>query len=246
MPDSGYYAACAGLIARTDALDTAANNLANINSTGYKAQREYFASLVSNASASGNANPLNKAVNNFGVLGGARVDLAPGNMERTSNDLDLGIEGTAFFAVQTPNGKRYTRDGNFKLSADGQLQTQSGDAVLSSQGQPMQLPPGKVSISPDGTISVDSSVIAQMGLIDLPGATLQPEGAANFAAQGGTAIPATHSSVRQGMLESSNLSAVAASVGLITIQRHADMLFRVLNVFHTEFNKSAAEDLARV
>src|SRR6202451_262245 len=121
MPDSGYYAACAGLIARTDALDVAANNLANINSTGYKAQREYFSSLVADGAA--NSNPLNKAVNNYGVLGGARVDIAPGNMEHTSNDLDLAVEGTAFFAVQTRNGKRYTRDGNFKLSSDGQLQT---------------------------------------------------------------------------------------------------------------------------
>src|ERR1700743_2020171 len=115
MPESGYYAACAGLIARTDALEVAANNLANINSTGYKAQREYFSSLVADAAA--NANPLNKAVNDFGVLGGARVDLAPGNMERTSNDLDLAIEGTGYFQVQTKNGLCYTRDGNFMLSA---------------------------------------------------------------------------------------------------------------------------------
>lgn len=244
MPESGFYAACAGLIARTDALEVAANNLANINSTGYKAQREYFSSLVADAAA--NANPLNSAVNNFGVLGGARVDLAPGNLERTASDLDLAIEGNGFFEIQTRNGKRYTRDGNFMLSADRQLQTQSGDPVLSNQGQPIQLPAGQVSISADGTISVDNNVVAKVGLVELPGANLLPEGAANFIAQGGTVKPATSSSIRQGMLESSNLSAVSASVGLIAIQRHADMLFRTLNIFHTEFNKSAAEDLPRV
>jgi flagellar basal-body rod protein FlgF/flagellar basal-body rod protein FlgG len=65
-------------------------------------------------------------------------------------------------------------------------------------------------------------------------------------AQGGTVKPATDSSIRQGMLESANLSAVSASVGLISIQRYADMMFRTLNIFHTEFNKSAAEDLPRV
>jgi flagellar basal-body rod protein FlgF/flagellar basal-body rod protein FlgG len=244
MPESGFYAACAGLIARTDALEVAANNLANINSTGYKAQREYFSSLVADAAA--NANPLNKAVNNYGVLGGAHVDLAPGNMEHTSNELDLAVEGNGFFEVQTRNGKRYTRDGNFKLSADRQMQTQSGDPVLSTQGQPIQLPAGQVSISTDGTISVDNNVVATVGLVDLPGANLLPEGAANFLAQGGTVKPATDSAVRQGMLESANLNVVSASVGLIMIQRHADMLFRTLNIFHTEFNKSAVEDLPRV
>ena len=190
---SGYYAACAGLIARTDALEVSANNLANINTTGYKAQREYFSSLVSDAAA--NQNPLNRAMNDYGVLGGARVDVAAGNMERTANELDLAVEGGAFFKVQTANGTRYTRDGNFTLSANRQLQTQSGDAVLSEDGQPK---------------------------------------------------PATDSSVRQGMLESSNLSGVAASVGLIILQRHSALLERALTIFHTEFNKSAADDLPRV
>lgn len=245
MPESGYYAACAGLIARTDALDVAANNLANINSSGYKAQREYFSSLLVGA-ANSNTNPLNKAVNDYSVLGGARVDVAPGNMERTSNDLDLAIEGTGFFQVQTSKGMRYTRDGNFKLSPDRQLQSQSGEPVLNTENQPIQLPLGRVGISGDGTVSVDTNVVARLGVVDLPGVTLIPEGSTNFAIQGGKVIPATTSSVRQGMLETANLSAVAASVGLITIQRYADMMFRTLNIFHTEFDKSAAEDLPRV
>lgn len=245
MPESGYYAAAAGLIARTDALDVAANNLANINSSGYKAQREYFSSLVAGA-ANTNANPLNKAVNDYSVLGGARVDIAPGNMERTSNDLDLAIEGTGFFQVQTSQGTRFTRDGNFRLSSDRQLQSQNGEPVLNTEGQPIQLPLGKVAISSDGTVSIDNNIVARIGVVDLPGATMIPEGSTNFAIQGGTITPATNSSVRQGMLEAANLSPVAASVGLITIQRYADMMFRTLNIFHTEFNKSAAEDLPRV
>src|SRR5258708_7542147 len=236
--ESGYYAACAGLIARTNALEVAANNLANINSTGYKAQREYFSSLVADAAA--NSNPLNRAVNDFGVLGGAKVDLAPGNMDRTANDLDLAIEGGGFFEIQTAHGKRYTRDGSFKLSADRQLQTQSGDPVLSAQGQPIQLPAGKVSISADGTASVDNSVVAKIGMVEFQGATMVPEGAANFIAQGGTTKPATNSSVRQGMLESANLSAVSASVGLISVQRYADMLFRTLVLWRTQSRNSRA------
>jgi len=126
------------------------------------------------------------------------------------------------------------------------LQTQSGDPVLSPQGQPIQLPAGQTSISPDGTVSVDNSVVAKISMVEFQGATMVPEGAANFNIQGGTVKPATHSALRQGMLESANLSAVSASVGLISIQRYADMLFRTLNIFHTEFNKTATEELPKV
>ena len=240
---SGYYAACAGLIARTDALEVSANNLANVNTTGYKAQKEYFSSLVSDAAA--NQNPLNHAMNDYGVLGGARVDVAAGNLEHTAGDLDLAVEGGAFFRVQTAGGTRYTRDGNFTLSANRQLQTQSGNAVLSEEGQPMTLPTGAIAVSTDGTISVDNNIVAKVGLSDLKGLKMIPEGANNFSVEG-TPGPATDSSVRQGMLESSNLSGVAASVGLIILQRHSALLERALTIFHTEFNKSAADDLPRV
>ncbi len=97
--DSGSYAALTGLLAGTEALDLTANNLANISTTGYKAQREFYQSLVARL---GNSNPqqlspLNKAINDYGVLGGATVDMQSGNLERTGNDLDLAIEGSGFF-----------------------------------------------------------------------------------------------------------------------------------------------------
>lgn len=79
--DSGYYAACAGLSAQTQALDLIANNVANLNTTGYRAQQQTFQSLV--ASASGEfANPLNRALNNFNVLGDTRTDLSGGSYRR--------------------------------------------------------------------------------------------------------------------------------------------------------------------
>ena len=148
--DSGYYAACAGLRAQTQALEVVANNLANINTGGYRGQQPTFHSLLVNASGAA-ANPLNRAINNFNVLGGTRLDLSQGNLDRTGNSLDLAIEGSGFFAVQTPAGTLYTRKGNFQVSPNGQLTTSGGDQVLGTEG-PITLPSGTITISPDGTL----------------------------------------------------------------------------------------------
>src|SRR5215475_10314382 len=99
--DSGYYAAMAGLLARAQALDTASANMANVKTPGYRAERQYFRSvLLENDHAD---SQLGEAVNRFGLLGGDRLTLEQGPLERTGNPLDLGIEGEGFFALQTAN-----------------------------------------------------------------------------------------------------------------------------------------------
>jgi flagellar basal-body rod protein FlgF len=143
LVNSGLYAACAALIARTQSLDVAANNLANVNTAGYKSQQPIFRSILAQR-ASAQTGALNGAVNDFAVLGGSRTDAAQGNLERTANDFDCAIDGPGFFAVQTKAGVRYTRDGRFQLSSEGMLVTSGGDAVLGEQG-PIRLPSGKLS-----------------------------------------------------------------------------------------------------
>jgi flagellar hook-basal body protein len=130
--DSGFYAACAGLRARSQALEIVANNLANLNTTGYRAHETTFRSLLA-TNASTNANALNRAVNDFGVLGGTRVDLHAGNLESTGNALNFALEGDGFFTIQHQGQPFYTRDGNFRVSPSGQLITSEGDFVLGEQ-----------------------------------------------------------------------------------------------------------------
>src|SRR5208283_2306383 len=101
--DSGYYAACTALASRTQALDTIANNLANSSTSGFRAQHNVF-SAVLETTAAGASSPLNQAINNFGILSGTTLDRSQGALQKTGNDLDLGIEGPAFFVVQTANG----------------------------------------------------------------------------------------------------------------------------------------------
>jgi flagellar basal-body rod protein FlgF len=159
--DSGYYAVCAGLLSRMQALELAANNLANVNTSGFKGQQAMFRSLVQQA---GITSPMNRAVNDFGILSGTALDLSAGNIDATGNDLDVAIEGKGFFAVQTAAGVRYTRNGRFQLTSQGELVTADGDPVLGGGG-PITLPSGKVSISPDGTVSVDGAIAGQLKIV---------------------------------------------------------------------------------
>jgi flagellar basal-body rod protein FlgF len=243
--DSGYYATCAGLAAQSQALEVVAHNLANLATTGYRAQQTTFRSLLAgNGAVSGNA--LNAAINNFGVLSGTRLDLASGSLSPTGNPLDVGISGSGFLAVQSAQGTLYTRDGSFHVSSTGQLVTSQGDAVLGEQG-PIILPGGSVSISSDGTISVDGIVANKLKLAEFaPGTNLTAVGNATYSAPDGSALMAVDSSVRQGMLEGSNVSPMEGVVQLITVQRNTEMLARALSAFDGQLNQIAAQDLPKV
>src|SRR5689334_18189985 len=106
--DSGYYAVMTGLMARTQALDAAASNLANAQTPGYRAEREYFRSVLLGPDAMDSQ--LGGAINHYGLLGGDRLNLAQGPLQQTGNPLDLAIEGQGFFAIETAQGVRYTRE----------------------------------------------------------------------------------------------------------------------------------------
>lgn len=254
--DSGYYAACAGLAAQTQALELVAHNLANLGTTGFRGQQATFRSLLSGSSAVA-WNPLNAAMNDFGVLGGSRIDRTSGSLAATGNPLDLGISGDGFFVVQSkeagsgklgPSGKDvlYTRDGGFHLSPTGQLTTAEGDAVLGEQG-PITLPSGEVAVSADGTLSVNGAVIDKLRLAEFsPSTSLTAEGNALYAAPAGSALAAASTTVHQGMLEQSNVSSVESVVQLITIQRSAEMMQRALTMFDSQLNQAAVQDLPKV
>src|SRR6202021_2198229 len=167
--DSGLYAAYTGLLARTQALDTAANNLANAGTSGFRHPRDYFSSVLASSvdQDPDTASQVGQSVNGFGVLGGNTLDLGQGELQATGNPLDLALEGQGFFAIKTANGIRYTRDGAFSRSATGVLQTSQGEPVLDANQKSITIPPGTIRVSPDGTISVSngdgSVIVGQVG-----------------------------------------------------------------------------------
>jgi flagellar basal-body rod protein FlgF/flagellar basal-body rod protein FlgG len=231
------------LVARTQALDLAANNLANTSTTGYRGQHELFRQVMAGTNPAGQ---LNRAVNAFGVLSGASTDFSQGSLQKTDSPLDFAIEGTAFFGIETGSGTRYTRAGDFHLTPDRTLVTTAGDPVLGEQG-PLRIPSGKLMVSADGTLSIDGAIAGRLKLSEFPqGTEFTPVGNGYYSAPQGAATPTTKSSVRQGMVEGSNVDAVSAAVGLIKTQRNAETLQRALSLFHNEFNRIAAEELPRV
>lgn len=240
--NNGIYAASTGLLARTQELDLAANNLANANTNGFRGEHVSFKSRMMTASS----NLATRAVNSFGILGSPRTDFSQGSLQQTGNPLDLALEGSGFFAVQAPTGVQYTRNGNFHLTATGALVTTQGYAVLGTSG-PITLPQGNAEISSSGVISVDGAVAGELQLVQFDSSVpLTALGDASFSAPSAAAMPSTNLTVQQGSLESSNINPVESAVGLIEIQRNAEMLQRALNTFHTEFNRTAAEELPKV
>ena len=114
--DSGLYAAYTGLLARTQALDTASNNLANTGTVGFRAQRAYFSGVLAGIDNSTSASQVGDAINNYGILCGSMIDEGQGAITATGNPLDLALNGQGFFAVQTQQGIQYTRDGALSLA----------------------------------------------------------------------------------------------------------------------------------
>ncbi len=243
--DSGYYAAFSALLARSEAMDSAASNLANANTHGFRAEREFFRSAVLGPEALNSQ--LNRTVNNYGVLGGNQLDLGQGALAPTGNPLDVAIEGQGFFAIQAANGTRYTRDGSFERTRTGQLVTSTGEPVLDDRNKPIVVPSGEVSISADGVLSASGAVVARLGVFDFGSpASIVPEGVNRYKPVDGARPRPAQASLHQGALEASNQDVIQGTMQLILVQRQSEMMQKALSIFHSEFNKTASEDLPRV
>jgi len=239
-------------MSRTQALDTAANNLANAGTNGFRAQRDYFRGVF--AGGLDRENPadsqVGESVNGFGVLGGNRLDMGQGQLARTGNPLDLALEGQGFFALQTKSGISYTRDGAFSRSSTGVLQSSRGELVLDVNQKPIMIPTGTIHVTPDGSISVSATggnvIVGQVGVFDFTDeSNLIADGTNRFSA--GNAKPiAANALVQQGAIEGANEDAIHGTMQLVLVQRQAEMMQKALSVFNNEFDKTAAEDLPRV
>jgi flagellar basal-body rod protein FlgF len=244
--DSGYYAACSGLITRMRALDTIANNLANASTVGFRAEHNEFSSVMASR-AGDDDTPLNQAINDFGVFGGVTVDQSQGSLQKTDNPLDVAIQGNGYFAVKTSNGVMYTRNGSFTVSGKGQLETATGDLVMGDGDNPITMVPGKVAISANGTISTNGAVTGKLKIVEFPeGTQITSMGNTYYSAPANKEEAPTHSDLRQGMLENSNVNPITGMVELVTAQRSAEMMQRALAMFNTEMDKIASQDIAKV
>jgi flagellar basal-body rod protein FlgG len=199
----GMYASAAGMLTGLARQDLYAGNLANANTVGFRRSRcrtQAFAEALSTVSSAGDllrggAGPVTTA-----------PDLTEGAVRSTGNPYDLAINGQGFFAVQTPAGMRFTRDGQFHRSAAGQLVDAHEDPVVGVNGA-INLPDARFEVDEIGQVKSGGAVIGRLLIADLPAASLRPEGGNLYSS---TAIVqrAATARVMQGSLEDSNVSAV--------------------------------------
>jgi flagellar basal-body rod protein FlgG len=200
--DLGLDIAASGMVAEQVRQDQLANDLANSSTPGFKPdetpQHSFGAVLLANTEGGEAIGSVNEGVE----LGKAFTNMTPGTMQETGEPLDFGIVGDGFFAVKTPQGVRYTRDGQFTTSAQGVLTDASGNPVLDAKG-------GQIKVSATGTVPASA-----VGVFEVPGAVKQGENLYT-----GTAAGKPSGTVRQGSLEGSGVDAAKTMVEMITSLR---------------------------
>jgi len=200
--DLGLDIAASGMVAEQVRQDQLSNDLSNASTPGFKPdetpQHSFGAILLANTEGGAPVGSVNEGV----ALGKAFTNMTPGTMQETGEPLDFAIEGNGFFAVRTPQGVRYTRDGQFTASAKGVLTDAGGDPVLGAKG-------AQIKVSATGTVPASA-----VGIFEVPGAAKQGENLYTGAAAGKPT-----GTVRQGSLEGSGVDAAKTMVEMITSLR---------------------------
>ena len=234
-------------------MDVVANNVANVNTTGFKADRSLFEEYLQSGAHEDNFGATDRRVS-FVQDRATFHDFAPGNTEPTKNPLDVAIDGGGFLVVQTPAGERYTRDGGLQINNQGQLVTAGGNPVLGTSGPIVFQPTDHdISIAADGNVTVVEginridSVRGKLRLVSFAQAQrLLKEGSNLYSAgEGGAPQPDTKSQVRQGFVEKSNVNSVVEMSRLIEVTRTYTQIASMLQT-QSDLHKSAIEKLADV
>jgi flagellar basal-body rod protein FlgF len=226
-----FIDAYSALDARMKIVDVITNNLANANTTGFKRD---FGAILQTASG-------------FDV--GTKIDLSPGDLVTTGNDLDVAINGPGFFAIQTSNGVRYTRNGSFSLDQNGELVTKDGMQVLNSSGSTIKVGHGKVSIQDGGAVTIDGTEAASLKIVNFKDpAKLQKEGLSRLlwtgTPDGVEDVPAP--SLKSSSLERSNVNAMDEMVHLMSAYREFEAVQKTLRTLMTDMNGKMIQELGKL
>ncbi len=234
-------------------LDVVANNVANVNTAGYKADRSLFEEFLMPGASMDDFRGRDRRPSYVQDRATFR-DFTPGPLQKTTNPLDVAIDGNAFLVVQTPAGERYTRDGSFQINAQGQLVTAAGHQVLGIAGPiTFQQTDHDITVSADGTITVlegtntiTDSIRGRLRLVNFADTQqLKKEGSNLYTATGVTGQPDTASRVRQGFLERSNVNSVAEMSRMIEITRSYSQISTLLQQ-QGELRRGSIDKLADV
>jgi flagellar basal-body rod protein FlgF len=264
---TGYYAATGGMVAQFNRMDTIASNLANANTTGYKRDQlitgdfaRLFKTVQSELPIANNteeaAQYFNRSLSRVPQITDAYTDHTIGAMQRTDNTFDMALskEGQ-FFAIQTPQGVRLTRDGIFTIDDEGKLVNKQGHAVLSADRTPITFTTQEsvITVDKNGQVSANVPGTTQMAA-NKKLLVIEPQNIRALKKEGENLyipdpadplIPLAESgSVMQGFVEKSNVNAVNEMIALVEANRLVGMYQKAMDSQMNDLNRDAIEKLA--
>lgn len=227
-------------------MEVIANNLANMNTTGFQSQRMLFREFVVDGNRIGTNDPTQRL--SLVIDEAITRDLRPGAMETTGAPLDLALQSDGYFVVETASGPRYTRNGSFKLSTEGLLVDRNGFPVSTVDGNTIQVPdnPGDITISGTGTVTVrpagdadaEGQQVGQIAVVRFDNEfELDPLGN-GLLASNEVATPVANPRIVQGMLERSNVEPITEMTMMIDVSRAYSRASKIVSDEHDRIRRA--------
>lgn len=244
----GLYTSGSGMLAAQAQSDIIGDNIANIKTPGYKAEqgsaKVFPTELISRIGTSENG--IDQSIPIGAISTGVIVDRVskiniPGTVQTTGKATDLALETPGFFVVQTSDGIRYTRNGQFQLNSDGVLQTVDGNAVLGENGPIIVSDTLKqqLNVAADGTVTDGGRVIDHLQIMEIAETALKREGLSLYSANQASAAAAIQ--IRQGAFEASNVDAASQMVQMISVMRAYEANQKVIQTQDATLEKAVNE-----
>ena len=235
--DNTKYVALSRQMGLWKQMDHVANNMANMNTAGYKSQDVMFKNYVLQSVG---ADGFGKEPVHFAQDFATVKDFTAGAMQHTGNTLDFAIRGDAFFAIETDNGELYTKKGQFHLDSNRMIVDSDGQPLLSENGEPFFIAPEEkeIMLSPNGDISTENGVIGRIKLVEFDDLQeLKKISDSLFDNVDGNAMTmSANSTVEQGVVEKSNVNSVAEMTKMISLQRSYEFVQQMIDTEHTRLS----------
>jgi len=231
--DNTKYIALTNQMSLWNKLDMISNNIANMNTSGFKREEPVFSEYLSKSN-----NDTNESVNNTHFVQnlGTFRDFSEGAFVPTGNDLDVAIHGDAFFSIRTEEGERYSKKGQFTINNENQITTNDGYILLSESNEPIAIDPNEkeLTITKDGAIFQGEQNIGKIKLVEFSDIKeLSKTHSGLYKTQSSNpARVAENSSLEQGMIEKSNVNPIVEMTKMIEVQRAYERAQRVIEIEH--------------
>ncbi|MBW1824155.1 MAG: flagellar basal-body rod protein FlgF, partial [Deltaproteobacteria bacterium] len=247
----GLYAAVSGSMVQEKRMEILSNNLANVNTAGFKEDRPIFREIynevdttimLTDTASQGSSMLAQKMDMGYLMFSGVKTDFSAGDMKYTGNPLDVAINGPGFFVVNTPRGELYTRTGNFSINDKGELVTHEGYS-LKGKGESIKIEGTEITIDRKGAVTVDKVVVDTLKLVDFEDYTaLRKVGDNLFEDSGGGNVrKAEECEIKHRTLELSNINIVKEMVKMIDVLRLYESYQKVIQSLDETTSRATRE-----